>query len=58
MNLHPKVAAGAVAGALTTILVWAVTAFTSVDLTPEVASAITVLFTLVVSYFTPAAAAE
>jgi putative flippase GtrA len=58
MNLHPKVAAGAVAGALTTILMWVLTTFTSVTPTPEVAAAVTTLITLLVSYLTPAPVAE
>jgi len=35
MNLHPKVAAGAVAGAITTIAMWAVAAGSSEGLIPS-----------------------
>lgn len=56
--MHPKVQAGLVAGAVTTILVWAVSTFTGVDITSTVAASITTLLTVLVAYLTPAPAAE
>lgn len=48
-----KVGAGALAGALTIILVWAV-GLAGTDIPAAVASAITVIITFIVSYFVPA----
>lgn len=53
MNVHPKVAAGSLAGALTIILVWGLS-FAKVQIPPEVASAITVLISSFTGYLTPA----
>lgn len=48
---NSKVTAGAIAGAVTTILVWLAGTYGGVEVPPEVASAVTVLVTLLVSYF-------
>ena len=49
-----KVGAGAIAGALTVVLVFVLNGLWDVEVTPEVAAAMTVLFTFVASWFTPA----
>ena len=49
MTPTTKVTAGALAGAFTVILVWAVT-FTGIEIPAAVASAITVLFTFAASW--------
>ena len=51
-----KIIAGALAGALTTILVWAIGYFAKVAIPPEVAAASTVILTFVTSYLVPEAA--
>ena len=51
-----KVGAGALAGALSVILVWIINTFVltgSVKITGEVASAITTILTFLVGYFVP-----
>lgn len=48
-----KVTAGALAGALTAIIVWGVRQWAKVDMPPEVAVAVSTVFTFVVSYMTP-----
>ena len=48
-----KVTAGGLAGAFTVILVWVVGAWGKVEVPPEVASAITVVFTFLTSFFVP-----
>lgn len=48
-----KVTAGALAGALTIVLVWAVQEFAQVVIPGEVASAITMIITFCVSYLVP-----
>lgn len=48
-----KVGAGALAGALSVIIIWVVVAFGGIDVTPEVASAFTVVLTFFVSYYVP-----
>lgn len=51
---HPKVAAGAAAGAITTIIVWLLTfAGPSYVMPPEVAAALTVLLSALVAYLWP-----
>lgn len=54
-NLMPnrKVAVGALAGAVTVVLVWAVRQWGKVEIPPEVASAVTTIFTFGVSYMVP-----
>ena len=53
-----KVTAGGLAGALTVILIWVLSAGFKVNIPPEVASAITVVFSFIVSYFVPPAASD
>jgi hypothetical protein len=54
-----KVAAGAIGGALTTILVWAIRLVAPQVVIPaEVASALTTLIVFAVAYFTPPGAGE
>jgi hypothetical protein len=55
MNKMPtnKVAAGGAAGALATIAVWAVQEFAKTPVPPEVAVALSALFTFVVQWFVP-----
>lgn len=61
MALHAptrKVGAGAVAGALSVILVWALNSFvftspSGAKITGEIASALTTILTFLVSYFVP-----
>ena len=50
-----KVGAGAIAGAITVILVWTLNTFVTVQtpIPPEIASAITTVITFIVSYFVP-----
>ena len=48
-----KVGAGVVAGAATVVLVYVLDQLWDVQLTPEVAAAVTVLITFVASWFTP-----
>lgn len=50
-----KVAAGALAGALTTIAIWAIKTFAHQDIPGEVAAAITTVLTFIVSYIVPPA---
>lgn len=50
---YTKVTAGAIAGALTVILIFVVQALTDLEIPAEVASAVTVLLTFAVSYFVP-----
>src|SRR5262249_17428466 len=53
-----KVAAGALAGALSIILVWVARQFAHVEIPAEVASPFTTVLTFGVSYLTPPAAGE
>ncbi len=53
MALTPKVATGALAGALSVILVWIIGTCFHVTIPPEVASAFTTLISGVSSYFAP-----
>jgi hypothetical protein len=48
-----KVMAGTLAGSLTAIAVWAIREAWKIDLPGEVASALTVILTLITSWFTP-----
>ena len=50
--MERKVAAGAVAGAVTTIGVW-IAGLQGLDVPPEIAAAFTTVFTAVVSWFVP-----
>jgi hypothetical protein len=57
MQVHQKVAGGAIAGAATVIIMWGVgllTAHYQVQVPPEVASAFTTLVSSTVAYFIPA----
>lgn len=51
MNLHPKVAAGALASAVSAIIVWAVSHWVTVP--AEVAVALTTLLSFGAGYLTP-----
>jgi hypothetical protein len=51
-----KVAAGGVAGALTTIIVWILSVAFKIDIPPEIAAAITVVLSFAAGYFIPPAA--
>lgn len=53
-----KVAAGGAAGAVTTIVVWALSSFVHIDVPSEVAAALTLLVMFGVSYFVPSTAGE
>lgn len=48
-----KVGSGALAGAVTVIVLWIINAATGVDVPPEVASAITFVLMFAASYFVP-----
>jgi hypothetical protein len=48
-----KVAAAGAGGAVTTLLIWALQAFAGVEVTPEVAAAITTVIAFLAGYFTP-----
>jgi hypothetical protein len=48
-----KVAAGAIGGAITVIAVWAVKAFTDVDVPAEVSAAVTAIVSTVLAYLVP-----
>jgi uncharacterized membrane-anchored protein len=45
-----KVGSGAIAGAIVVILIWLVETFTSVDIPPEIAAALTTIITFATSY--------
>jgi hypothetical protein len=49
----PKIAAAGIAGAVTVVLVWLLGLFTSVEVPPEVASAITTIFAFVAGWLMP-----
>ncbi len=51
-NLTPKVAVGALAGAISVILVWIITKC-GIEVPPEIASAFTTVISALASYFTP-----
>ncbi len=53
MALTPKVATGALAGALSVIIVWGISAGFHIQIPAEVASAFTTLISGVSSYFAP-----
>lgn len=46
-----KVSAGAFAGAVTTVAVWALAEYGGTELPPEIASSVTVIVTGIVSWF-------
>jgi hypothetical protein len=48
-----KVFAGMLAGAMSAIIVWALGAVWKVEVPPEIAQAFTIIFTLIVSWYTP-----
>jgi hypothetical protein len=48
-----KVFAGALAGALTVVIAWALREVWKIDIPGEVASAVTVILTFITSWFTP-----
>ncbi len=52
MALTPKVATGALAGAVSVILVWIITKW-GIDVPPEIASAFTTVISAGSSYFAP-----
>ena len=52
---HRKVAAGALAGAAITVIVFGMKSLMKTDVPADVASALTVLLTFGISYMTPAA---
>jgi hypothetical protein len=56
-NVKPirKVAAGAIAGASMTVILFAIKSLMKTDVPADVASAMTVLLTFAISYVTPAA---
>lgn len=51
-----KVSAGALAGAVSVVLVWAFNAFGGVTVTPEISSAFTTIVAFFTSYFVPESA--
>lgn len=55
-----KVGAGAIAGALSVLLVWLLNMFLpdGKHITPEIASSLTTVLTFVVGYFVPPAASD
>ena len=48
-----KVTAGAVAGAVTTIVIWVLKAYAHIEVPGEIAAAITTVLTFVVAYVVP-----
>jgi len=59
LTIHPKVAGSSLSGALTLIILYAVSTFLpSVKITPEVAAAITLILTFAGGWLAPAAAAS
>ena len=52
-NLHPKVATGGIAGAVSILLPWALS-LAGITVSPEVASALTTVTTFVAGYLQPA----
>lgn len=53
-----KVTATVLAGAIVTILVWAVHQFANVSVPPEVAAALVTVVSFLVGYFVPAASTD
>lgn len=53
---HPKVVAGVLAGAITTVGVWALQYFGHITQPPEVVGSEVVIVTFVISYLVPSAA--
>jgi hypothetical protein len=53
VNVSPKVVAGAAAGAVTTIVVWAVQQFANVTIPAEVATAISTVLSAAAGYVIP-----
>ncbi len=51
--METKIIAGAIAGAVTTILVWVAQSFGHTTIPPEVAAAITTLITVITGYMVP-----
>jgi putative flippase GtrA len=50
LNVSPKVVAGAAAGAITTIVVWAVQQFANITIPAEVATAISTVLSAIAGY--------
>jgi hypothetical protein len=48
-----KVAAGAIAGAVTTIIIWVLKSYAHIDIPGDVGAAITTVLTFIVSYIVP-----
>lgn len=57
MKVHPKVQAAAVSGFIIAILTFFLSQFTTVAVTPELASAITTLVAFIAAFFTPSPSA-
>ena len=53
LNIHPKVIASTVAGAVTIIIVWAVGYWGKVQIPPEVASSVTTVVGAIFGYLIP-----
>lgn len=54
-DIHPKVTAAVLSGAITTLIIWALHQFAHIDPPPEVATAITVLIMALFGWAVPAA---
>ena len=52
-SISPKVAVGAIVGAMVTVLIWCVKAVWKIEVPGEVGAALTTIFTGVASYLTP-----
>lgn len=52
MNVNPKIVAGGLAGAVTVVLVWCLS-LVGVDMPVEVASAITLIISVLAAYIRP-----
>lgn len=53
LTANASTVAGALAGSITTVIVWAIGSFTTAPVTPELASAITAIITVVVMVVVP-----
>lgn len=48
-----KVGSSAIGGALATIVIWAVNAYSGVEMPPEIAASITTIIMALIAYFVP-----
>ena len=52
-SISPKVAVGALVGAVVTVLLWTIKVVWKIDVPGEIGAALTTIFTGVASYLTP-----